>query len=258
MSLRRTALIAAIGLGLVRAHWIAFQIQALFTVTDFRWLYVVATICNFLFMLPFPVLLVILYRSDATLAVSARLKLAALATALIQGMLVTGPNVYGWILMLRQAWNEMQAFGLATQADNFWAWFHETSTAWGETWRLIGLFAQLAFMLFLIALFRYRNQPPESGVRQSYLLREAAALATITGGLAVILNLGRQVYAALEFINHHNDWSFGESTLGQLVVRNALSIVPEVCWMIAAYIVCLSQPIRHIHDCAADKTSPVS
>jgi hypothetical protein len=252
MSLRRTALIAAIGLGLVRAHWIAVQIQAL--IMDFRWIYVPSTICSFLFMLPFPVLLVILYRSDATLAVSARLKLAALATALIQGILITGPNLYGWILMLRQDWHRIQAFGLATQADNLWAWFHETSTSWDKTWSLILLFAQLAFMLFLIALIRYRNQPPESGVRQSHLLREAAALATITGGLAVILSIGGHVYAALRFSKHQ--YEFGGSTLEQLVVRSALSMIPDVCCMIAAYIVYRSQPRRHIHDSAADETGP--
>src|SRR5216684_8878646 len=122
MTLRRTALIAAIGLGLVRAHWIAGQVQALRIVKDFRWIYVASAIGNFLFMLPLPVLLVILYRSDATLAVSARLGLTALATALIQGMLFGGQNAYEWILILRQDWREIQSFGRATEADNPWDW----------------------------------------------------------------------------------------------------------------------------------------
>ena len=256
MSLRRTALIAAIGLGLVRAHWIAVQIQAL--IMDFRWIYVPMTLGNFLFMLPFPVLLVILYRSDATLAVSARLKLATLATALIQGILITAPNVYGWILMLRQDWHEIQSFGGATEIDNFWAWQHLTAKAGGLTWSTVELFAQMAVILFLVALLRYRNQPPESGVHQSHLLREMAALATITGGLGVILSIGRQVYAAVEFSKHQNEWAwFGGSTLGQFVVRNSLSTIPEVCLMIAAYIVYRSQRVRQVHDNAADKVSPV-
>jgi hypothetical protein len=255
LSLKRIALITAIGLGLARAHTVQNQIRGLTTVSNFRWIYIAEEIVSFLFMLPFPILLVILYRSDTVLAVSKLLKRAALATAIVYGLLFTAPGVLGWVLALRRDLHEIQAFGRITVAGNFLAWLDETSQAGDRTWQTISVFAEVAFVLFLVALFLYRNESAEAGPRLSRPLRKAAALATIMGGLGTILNIGVQVYAATQFRKPEpfidDLFTPGPRTLGQFIVKNALSMIPDECFLVAAFVVYRAQP-QPLPDQASD------
>jgi len=96
---RITALLTAIVLSLARAHWVWTQVTALRA--NFRWTYVPLLLADFLFLLPFPVLLYMLYCSSGVrLAISAGLKRLLLVAVLLQGVLYTGPVVYGWIRSL--------------------------------------------------------------------------------------------------------------------------------------------------------------
>jgi hypothetical protein len=219
--LRTTALLTAIALTLVRGHWIVGQIRDLSTAANFRWFLVPAEVANFLFLLPFLALLFILYRSDATVVVSAGLRRTALAAALIQGALFAAPAMYGLLQALR-VWHWTQTSDLANQA-----------------WSALASLAELAIFSFLLALFLQKDQSQE---RPSNLLREAAALATITAGLVLILSLAGTVYGAVE-LRRQTGSRFGEM-LGSLVARSLLSMIPRACELIAAYIIFKSQPQR--------------
>jgi hypothetical protein len=101
----------------------------------------------------------------------------------------------------------------------------------------------VAFLLFLIALFRHGNDVRDTEVRRSYWLREAAALATVVGGFALLGRIGQRVYVLVELRRQSDDGAwFGSPRPGQIIVGMVISIIPEVCWMLAAYIVYKSVP----------------
>jgi hypothetical protein len=237
MDLRKTALIAAITLGLVRAHWVAGQVWALGAMPAFRWIFVPQLAVNSLFLLPLPVLLVVLYRSEAVLPVSKNLRYMALATALVQGVVLTAPGVYGWIMELYRNWANVRLFGEATLAANFWGWF-QTPDLGTLAWDTLAVVSQLAFFLFLVALSRRVQGPSIAGAPQLRLTRKVAYIAVFAAGLVVAINIGQQVYAATEFERRPREAVWLRTvTRGQFILRNALSGIPNLCWAIAPLII---------------------
>ena len=220
MNLGRTAFIAAILLTIVRVHSLFDQVRALRA--GFQWFYVPAVAANFLFVLPFLALLFVLYRSHAAMMISSVSRRTALGTALVYGALFAAPALYALFLMLRQ---DLQSVSRTPGLAN-------------QVWATLGSLSELAFCLFLFALFFQKDQP------QAYVstaLREIAALAAITAALVVVLSLGGTVYGALELRKQASIQFVGDS-VGKLVTRSLISMIPRLCELIAAYIIFKSQP----------------
>ena len=64
-----------------------------------------------------------------------------------------------------------------------------TADAGTVFWNTLGLLAELAFILLLFARSRQPGAPPESGARGVRLLKNAAQIAAVAAGLAVVLNV---------------------------------------------------------------------
>jgi hypothetical protein len=235
MDLRKAALIAAIILGLVRCNWIVGQVRLLAATLDLRWIYIVSLVCNVLFLVPLPVLLGLVYTTGATPIISGRLRHLALATALVQATLITTPGMFGVLREVQRDLINVRLFGAPTLAASLWGWLQTRDAGTLASGTLI-LLSQLAFLLFLIALARQESGAVVAHQQPAPSLRTAALAAVLVGGLAVILNMGQQVYAAVEFSESSWPW-LGTVTRGQFIFRNASSGLPGLCWAMAAWIV---------------------
>jgi hypothetical protein len=218
MPLRKVALLAAILLGLVRVHWVVEQIRLLDKAQpNVPWIYMVQLAGNILLLLPLPFLLAVLYRSGATLTVPTKLRYSALTTALVLGI-YTGRGFYHSSVYLVRDWNDAQSFGELTVADAMWTWLSTEKTQ-QHLWSWTDHVAQIAFALVLFSLFLQRGPAPQA--RPSALLMKTALLATIAGGVTVLLNIGFGVHAGSRF---------------------AIASIPQLCWTIGAIIIFKSQP----------------
>ncbi len=220
MFLGRTAFIAAILLSIVRVHSLFDQVRALHA--GFRWFYVPAVAANFLFVLPFLGLLFIVNGSGAQLSISIGRKRIALGAACVYSLLFVAPAMYALFLMVRQ---DLQSVSRTPDLAN-------------QVWAALGSLSELAFCLFLFALFLQKDQLQ---AHVSSALREIAALAAITAAFVVVLSVGGTVYGALELRKQASIQFVGDS-VGKLVARSLISMLPRVCELIAAYIVFKSLP----------------
>jgi hypothetical protein len=129
----------------------------------------------------------------------------------------------------------VRLFGGPTVAASLWGWLQTRDAGTLVSGALI-LLSQLAFLLFLIALVRQPSGAVVAHRQPVSSLRIAALAAALVGGLAVILNMGQQVYAAVEFSGSSWPW-LGTMTRTQFIFRNASSGLPGLCWAMAAWIV---------------------
>jgi heme exporter protein D len=244
MDIRKAALIAAITLSLARARMAYEQLRTTALTSAFGWADGAWLSLNLLFLLPLPVLLVILYRRDAYPAVSKRLRYLALAAAAIQGLFVAIPDIYFWTRRLQGAWTNVHLVEGATVASKTLDWFGMPQSQ-AFVWSTVSLSAILAYLLVLAVLSRREEGSPPAATRDAQGLRTSAQIATAAGVLAVALNIGMQVYWAFEFAKLQSGeerWHLPPITLGQFVLRNAFNGLPYVCLAIAPLIVYLSIP----------------
>jgi len=220
MNLGRIAFVTAILLAVVRIHSLFDQVRALRA--GFRWLYVPAVAANFLFVLPFLALLFILNGSRVQLSISRGRKRIALGAACVYGLLFVAPALYALFLMVRQ---DLQGVSQTPNLAN-------------QVWAALGSLSEFAFCLFLVALFFQKDQLQTD---TSSSLRETAALAAITAALVVVLSLGGMVYGAVELRKQASIQYVGDS-VGKLLARSLISMIPRICELIAAYIIFKSQP----------------
>ena len=154
------------------------------------------------------------------------------------------PRILGWTRTLSSDWYEIQWSGGTTQ-EEILGWLRTSNLVGPQFWGLVLLFSQVAFLLFLIALFRQGDEVQDTKDRRSYWLREAAALATIVGGVALLGRIGQQIYTLVELRRHGDDVAWlGSPSPGTIIVGMAVNILPELCWMLAAYIVYKSVPVQ--------------
>jgi hypothetical protein len=240
MTQARAALLAAIMLGLVGANWVAGQIRALATLADLRFLYVAQLFFNTLFLLPLPVMLIFLYRSGATIVLSANLRRLALTTAFVLGVVFTAPGLYRLLGAVLQDWSRLGWFGETAVAPKLWHWFL-SNNARNEMWRFIIELSQLAVALFLVTLARSSSNAAPVFENRLKLLKRAATVATIAAGIAVMLNVAGQLSAAREYARHREDNIFwGGPTQLEFVFRNFLGGIPELCRLAIPLIIYMS------------------
>ncbi len=230
MNLRKIALVTGIALALGRGYAIVSIIQSFSR--DFRWIYLLPLLTYAMFLIPLPVLLVILYRSDAPLTFSPRLKIVALATVLVQAALFTALQANGWVQRLAWFFSDLRlGSGKKTGAAGLWDWL--TGKEWGPfLGSTTALLAEGALIVLLIAIYRYQESSPLVSTRPSRLLTEAAALATMVGGLAVILQL---LQVPVTLIRMRNQLSLSRG-IGGFMLGGIIATLPPAASMLAAYI----------------------
>jgi hypothetical protein len=219
-------------------------------IADFNWPPVLVDVGNLLFMLPLPILLVILFRSRAPLVVSRNLKYVAVGAAVTSALLFTLPALLGAISKLRQDWIDIQWQAGVTAAEKFWNWL-KTAQVSGQGWAMLGVLSEMAFILLLLALFWNRSDPHATGRHRSGLLKTAAGIATIIAAVAVIANIAKQVYAAIEFSSIWCD-VLPCPTRGQVMLHNALGTIPDLCRFIVPFIIYRSQPLPPVNPACVE------
>jgi hypothetical protein len=156
LNFRTATLLAAIGTGLSAIAWIAgFGISL---AKGFRWGDALVSLPSFLFFLPLPVLLFVLYLENPRLRISRRLRWAALIIAILQGALVVAPGLYDWARLS------------------------------SGTLGLIGLASPAAVFLFLIACFAHQDRRHDLRT-DSRPLHLTAMAVTILLGFAIVLQI---------------------------------------------------------------------
>jgi hypothetical protein len=211
----------------------------------FVWLNLLAGAWCVLIPLPLPILLFILYRSDATLALSKTLRLTAAGAAIAQALLFTGPHALVLLSRFYRSLLQIQWGVGATTAARFWDWLRE-SRSWMTAGRpLLALAAEVAFIMLLVALYRYRQEPGEGVQRRSSILREAAAWTTGVAGLALVATVAGAVMTSIAYLrmNAASRWqTFGDMTLLMLVLRQVLSLVRALLFALLPVLILKSQP----------------
>jgi hypothetical protein len=215
LSIGKAALVAGIALGLVTLPSIAVQLGGSIHTLD-RWWQIFIPFNVLILALP-PTLLLLLYRSGTTLIVSKAMRRLAVAAALLQGVVLVS-GIYS-------------------------EWFR-TSNSFDRLWGTPLLASQAAFMPFLVALFWHRNEVGDKEAGRSYWLREVAALTAIMSGLALIWRIGQQAYVSANLLRHGLAWFGVAPSAGQFIGSYTLTVLQEVCWMLAAYIVYRSAPAQ--------------
>ncbi len=92
-----------------------------------------------------------------------------------------------------------------------------------------------AFALFCGALFRYGDEAPREGARPVRLVKEAAAFATIAGGLVLTIRLAQILYVTATTYSEQRVRS------GNTFSPGLYGLVPLAVWMLGAYVVFRSQ-----------------
>lgn len=243
--LRWSLLAAAIAVSVVRFHTVATQLWQMASpgFSAPLWMAVCCLSAQLLALAPLPFALVELYRSRAAVMLSAPMRrLAAVVAALL--FLYAAPFIYLWIggsvERVQDALFEIRSFGEASLAANTWAWLRGPgwrSLIYGpQLWTIV--LSQLAFVTFLAALCRYGSAAQGGEWRRSVLVRESAAFATVAAGLMIVVDIGRLALAP--------------GDLPRLFLSISINLVPQVCWMLGAYVVFRSQD----EPPAADEPSP--
>jgi hypothetical protein len=101
-------------------------------------------------------------------------------------------------IALIQSLRNDRLFEGATVAAKVWGWL-QTGVAGILVVGTSTLLSQLAFPLLLFALIREESGRVVADQRTALFLRRAAQVAVLVGGLALVLNVVQQVYAAVSF-----------------------------------------------------------
>lgn len=217
----------------MRLHWIIGQILALLVAP--RFIYILPLLANAALLVPLPILLAFIYKAGGSLTFTRRLRHTALVTALVYGVFLAAPDAYGWALALQRNLTNIRLEGQSTVAANLRNWFR-TSDSVALFWSTTIIFSEVAFLFFLVAVFRRSVQrlAPPTAQHLRYLLG-AAQVATVAGALAVLLNIGQQIYTAINFFPWQSDFHWMTRT--QFILRNAVGAVWYLCWAVAPWIV---------------------
>jgi hypothetical protein len=181
--LRGTALVAGIAMVLGAAYPIGNAIRSTAVrLTHPPWYFMPVTIALLLVVAIPPVFLFILYFSDITLRPSRRLRHLALLAAIVSG-LEASLQLFERIRSLHSDWSQIQRVGSATYALT----------------TLLILLSQVAYILFLVAIFHHTTDELETGVRGSRLLDSVAKLVVAVWSLVLLGIIAGGVYWSIEY-----------------------------------------------------------
>jgi hypothetical protein len=138
-----------------------------------------------------------------------------------------GRSAYIWAQILSFDRQAIQRFSATTEESKIWGWLWTSDHA-SQFWGLVHLFSAVASLAFIIALFLHWNERQQPESRQSFWLRELAALTTLGGGIDLIWGIVRLAI----------------HPPGNLAASMALDLLPGLCWMITTYIIYRSVPAQ--------------
>ena len=229
LSLRTSALVAAIALGLDRVHWILNRISFWTHTPGHQWHGAVYLPLDLIYVAPLPLLLFLLSRSGAPIMLSSPHRRLAFVIALAKAALVAD-SVRNWIRFLSYDWEQIHRSKAATIWLKTFDWLQTSGTPGRQFWLLVLFASSVTLLFFMIALLLHANEPRESEWRRVYWLREMAALTTIIGVVEFISRAASFGYAAA---SGRQDWSLSAFAI------NSLS---NACWMFTAWIIYRSVP----------------
>src|ERR1051325_8668059 len=201
----------------------------------FGWDTWVLLVTGFLLLLPSPVLCWALYGSEATFELSPRMRVMLLILAVIIDAEFTTSGLFSLIDYLSSRWAPIQWFDSETVAAKLWRSL-AAQNVFVLVNALLGLSCQGAFGLLLLTVYRL---PEAAEHRQSRLLRETAAIASIVMALATVFSLFKIGHATL-FVFQPDFFQPAPTRLGYFI-RLTLGQVSPICWMLAAYVFYRSQ-----------------
>lgn len=182
MDIRRAALIACIAsiLSLLIPVWnAAQQIRAVGSVYP-RWWIAPVAVMTVLFFAILPVFYFALYRSEGTLRFSRRLRLLAIAAALVLGLNL-GVDLPAWIGSLGR---EGTSSVLIPERGNW---------TLGDMSTVFGFLSSAAIIFMMIAVCRHVDEEPDASAPASKFFRVVTRVAVIAWGIWVAFNLCRLV-----------------------------------------------------------------
>ena len=236
IGMKKSMLMVAVTLSLMRLHWIIGQIQLMATMQDVPSTMVVRLIGNSLFLLPLPVLFWTLYATNATPLVSGAYRSVTVITAFVEGLLIAIPDMYSLMQGIRRS-PQLGWFRGANVAEQFYGWVRNpwvVSLLWGA----LGFLSQLSLIFFLVSLLRQGKLMNASYRHESRLARRIAAFSVFIGVLVVVLSLSASSYSAFMVYRGRTQIAWlGAEAPNQSVLRGALSLLPQICWTLVAWIV---------------------
>lgn len=241
LNLRKVALVAAVALTLVRVYWIAYRIWEWTQAPRYGWFSAFIVLANVLFLVPAPVLLYLVYRSADDIVLSANSRRIVLVLTVLLATLVVAPGGHDFARALSADWREIQSSAGGTVAAQIADWLQMSRVA-PQLWNLILLLSQAVFLVFLTALYRHLGSTGNAGLQRAYWLREIAALTTIVGGLGLILQIGGQTRA---WARHRAlDDVYASPSVMKFILQLMLDVLPDICAMVAAWIIYKSVPTQ--------------
>jgi hypothetical protein len=214
MKLSVISLIAAIAIGIVRLHTIFDQIQ-LFSHSGLSQTERMFPLVTTFLLLPLPALLFFIATTNVRLRVSPSNRVLAIVTAMGLALLSTLPGAF-------------QILRLVTRLS-------PVQTGW----LVIGLFAQLTAIVFLLTLAANPEEEVRLGAPAPYetpSVRMSAIIAMAASGIAIAIHL---MITALMFVN-----VVPGGTSSQALMSRAMGLVSVVSAFLMAMIVFLSDPSR--------------
>ncbi len=179
-----------------------------------------------------------LYRNEAILNFPRRLRLLALAAALIFAVMVL-TALPAWIQSLASYFARLAAFDWSIGPASVFAFVRDPRTI-GLVSTLLGELSNIAYILVLIAIFRQTNDPLETGVPISKPLRAVTRVAIISWGLWVAFLVVRVIAMPFVFIQLRTyAFQIGRTPplLWDMMADAIRTLLIQACLFAAPYIV---------------------
>lgn len=210
-----------------------------------KWWIILLTVLVFVVSVTMPAFYFALYRNQSALRIPKRLRLLALLAAfIISGFVVIElPN---WIRSLSQYGAAISTLDWRAGATTVLIFVQDPRTI-GQLSTVFAEFANIAYVLLLIALFRQQSDPPDTEAPTSRLLNRATKAAVIASGLivfAVLLVLLLTPYTFYTLRKYALQIGRTPPAFLDLFLRQLRTTLQQACLFAAPYIVYRSQRER--------------
>lgn len=206
---------------------------------------------DLLISLPLPCLLVILYIADTKLAVPRNLRTLSIVGAAAHGLAIVGPSAFMFVKSLRQtiAYSDVHVFGGQPLASQLCRWLQSGSLSIPMREGFV-LLAQIAFLLFLVALSRQVRRPGVPADQRRNIVRIAAIVAMGTTGLSALVEILRELSIYREATAPGSITPFLGQDNSYILLRCAISTLSYLLFAIVPWIV-----FKSIVLCGASEAS---
>ena len=218
--IRKTALVAAIAMVVGSVYALRTTLQtAPASLTRIPWFFfpLVGIVTILVAAIPLS-FLVVLYRSNVELRISSNLRCLALFAAA-----ATALDLLRYLLR----W---------IQSLQFLSQFQQPSARSVIAFTLT-LLAEIAYILFLVAIFRHTNNPLLSDAHDGRLLRWVAKISVVFWSLVLVGILGAAIYVAVEYQELSHQFGREMPSLGSELLERARIFLQMACLMVPPYIV---------------------